>query len=317
METRNAAEHQTRLRRSLRVRRLLPSVEVERIFGSSARGIDRGLGGVTDMTADAMPLWLIFAVTVAIVVAAIEIGHRLGHWMHRRSQDEKESSVSAIAGSILGLSAFMLAFTFGTVSDRYDARKTLVRDDAVAIRTAWQRSDFLAEPDRAEAVTLLRHYVDLRVKFAHASNLESERVKSFLAETRQIQRELWNMAVANARLDMNSDVAALYIDSLNRISEVHATRVAVGIQARVPRDIWLALYCITILGMASMGYQSGIAGSTRSLAAPVLALSFALAFTLIASLDRPDSGILKIAQQPLIDLLGEMTAHPEQLRGAM
>jgi hypothetical protein len=34
--------------------------------------------------------------------------------------------------------------------------------------------------------------------------------------------------------------------------------------------------------------------------------SFALAFALNASLDRPDSGILKVTQQPLIDLADEM-----------
>ena len=36
----------------------------------------------------------------------------------------------------------MLAFTFSIVSDRYDTRKALVRDDAIAIRTAWQRATF-------------------------------------------------------------------------------------------------------------------------------------------------------------------------------
>ena len=48
-----------------------------------------------------------------------------------------------IAGAILALATFMLAFTFGIVADRYDTKKGLVREDANAIRTAWQRSDFL------------------------------------------------------------------------------------------------------------------------------------------------------------------------------
>ena len=68
------------------------------------------------------------------------------------------------------------------------------------------------------------------------------------------------------------------------------------------------LYCITILGMLSVGYQTGIAGSKRSLAWPILAVSFALVFALIASLDRPDSGIMKVPQQPLIDLRDAMEA---------
>ena len=260
------------------------------------------------MRFDAIPIWAVFVATIVVVMVAIEAGYRLGHAVHRRSEDEKESPVSAIAGTILGLAAFMLAFTFGIVSERYAARRALVRDEAVAIRTAWQRSDFLPEADRAEAAALLRDYVDARVAFAQTGSLEPERVKSMLADAQQRQARLWNMAVVNARKDMNSDVAALYIDSLNEVNGMHASRVAVGIQARVPSEIWLALYCITMLGMLSVGYQTGIAGSKRSLAWPILALSFALVFALIAALDRPDSGILKVTQQPLIDLRDAMDA---------
>jgi hypothetical protein len=260
------------------------------------------------MRIDAIPIWAVFAGTLVVVLVAIEAGYLLGRVMHRRSEDEKESPVSAIAGAILGLAAFMLAFTFGIVAERYDARRALVREDAVALRTAWQRSDFLPEPDRAEANTLLRQYVDVRVTFAEEGSLDPARVKSVLTETQRIQDRLWGMAVANARQDMNSDVAALYIESLNEVNGIHASRVAVGIQARVPLEIWLVLYGITILGMASVGYQTGIAGSKRSMARPILALSFALVFALIASLDRPDSGVLKVTQQPLIDLRDAMTA---------
>jgi len=260
------------------------------------------------MRIDSIPIWALFVGTIIIVMLAIEAGYRLGRAAHRRSEDEKESPVSAIAGAILGLAAFMLAFTFGIVSERHDAKKGLLREDANAIRTAWQRADFLPETDRAEAKDLLRQYVDLRVTFAQAVTVEPERVKSLLSETQRIRDRLWNMAVVNARKDMNSDVAALYIESLNEMNAIHAQRVAVAIQARVPIEIWLVLYLITILGMMGGGYQTGIAESKRSMVQPILALSFALVFALIASLDRPDSGVMKVTQQPLIDLRDSMDA---------
>jgi hypothetical protein len=264
------------------------------------------------MHIDAIPIWVLFAATILVVMVAIEVGYRLGHASHKKSEDEKESPVSAIAGAILGLAAFMLAFTFGIVSERHDAKKALVRDDAIAIRTSWQRADFLPEPDRAEAKDLLRQYLDVRLAFARAGSLEPERVKSAMAETQRIQDRLWNMAVVNARKDMNSDVAALYIDSLNEVNGIHASRVAIGIQARVPGEIWVMLYAITILGMVGVGYQTGIAGSKRSMARPILALSFAMVFALIASLDRPDSGVLKVTQQPLVDLQTLMRSTSDQ-----
>ena len=258
------------------------------------------------MRIDVIPIWALVAGTIIILMLAIEAGYLPGRAAHRRSQDEKESPISAIAGAVLGLAAFMLAFTFGIVWERYEVRKGLVLDDAAAIRTAWQRSDFLPETDRAEAKALLQQYLDARVTFAQARRLEPERVKSALPEMQRIQERLWDIAVANARKDMNSDVAAMYIDSLNEVNAIHASRVALGIQERVPGEIWLVLYCITILGMMCMGYQTGIAGSTRSMARPILTLSFSLAFLLIAMLDRPDSGVMKVDQQPLIDLRDSM-----------
>src|SRR3954451_21116491 len=101
-------------------------------------------------TFDLIPIWAIIAITVVVVMLAIELGQRLGKVVRRRSPTEKDSPISALVGSILGLSAFMMAFTFGVVWNRYDAKKTLVREDTSAIRTAWQRSDFLPDADRVE-----------------------------------------------------------------------------------------------------------------------------------------------------------------------
>lgn len=53
-------------------------------------------------------------------------------------------------------------------------------------------------------------------------------------ESTQIQRKLWAMAVTNARIDLNSDIGALYIESVNEIINQQALRVAVGLQARIP-----------------------------------------------------------------------------------
>jgi hypothetical protein len=262
---------------------------------------------------DVVPIWLVFVATFVVVILTIEAGYRVGVHAHRRSEDEKESPVSAIAGAVLGLAAFMLAFAFGIVAERHADKRALVRDEAVAIRTAWQRSDFLPESDRPEAAALMRKYIDDRVRFAQDGDLSAERVARAKAETQRVQDRLWSMAVANARKDMNSDVAALYIDSLNQVNALHAMRVAVALQARVPSEIWIVLYCITILGMVSVGYQTGIAGSRRSAAWPLLAVAFALVFALIGGLDRPDSGILKVTQQPLIDLRDTMTAAAHQV----
>jgi hypothetical protein len=258
------------------------------------------------MNLDFVPIWAMFVGTIAFVLASVEVGYLTGRFAHQRSDDEKESPVSAIAGSVLGLVAFILAFTFSIVYDRYDARKELVRNEANAIATAWMRSDFLPEPDRAEAKGLLREYLRQRLDFTTGKVVGPEEAERLVANAKQIIGRLWEMAVVNARRDMNSDVAALYIDSLNQVNEIGALRVAVALQARIPIAIWFVLFITTSLGMMGVGYQTGIAGSKRSMARPLLAISFALIIALIATLDRPTSGYMRVSQQPQIDLLATM-----------
>lgn len=261
-----------------------------------------------------LPLAAIFLSMVAFIMLAIEVGYRGGRAVHKRSAEEKESPVNAIAGSILGLVAFMLAFTFGLVANRFDERKSLVREEANAIRTAWARSDFLPDADRAQARKWLCDYVDRvlnAIQSIQSGKMPLSQMEQVLAESRATHQKLWDMAVANARKDMNSDVAALYIEALNEMAAVQSDRVMVGLRHRVPPPIWIVLHALTFCGMAAVGYQTGIAGSKRSASRPLLALSFSVVVTLIAALDRPDSPFLKVSQLPLIDLLDQMTGQPK------
>jgi hypothetical protein len=253
------------------------------------------------MILDSIPIWAFFFGTIVIVMGFIEAGYALGRGAHRKSKDEMEGPVSGVSGGVLALTAFILAFTFAIVSGRFDARKELVRDDANAIRTAYFRADFLPEPDLAQSKQLMKVYLDRRVAFAQAGNIGRETALQWYSESEVIHRRLWEIAVANARRDMNSDVAALYIEALNEMFDVHALRVEVGLQARIPVSIWIALFSLTALGMLSVGYHAGIAGSKRSKATLILATSFGLVIAIIASMDRPN-GFIQATQRPLVHL---------------
>jgi hypothetical protein len=261
------------------------------------------------MSMATVSVWGIFLATIIVVVLAIEGGFRLGCQVRQKSaEDEKESPVAAIAAAILTLAGFMLAFTFGIASDRFQDRKTLVREEANAIGTAWLRSDFLPEPDRAETKELLRKYVDLRLDAVQAKDLGQ--IQEGLVESDRIQRQIWDTAVKNARKDMNSDVAALYIESINEFINIQALRVAVALYPQIPEVIWVVLYVLVILGMMSIGFQTAITGSARrSHSVWLLAVSFSVVITLIAVLDRPKSDVILVPQEPLIDLRGKMAAN--------
>jgi hypothetical protein len=256
------------------------------------------------LTIDDIPIWLLFALTTLLVVVAIEVGYRIGKSAHRKSEDEKEAPVSAIAATVLALLAFMLAFTFGIVSDRYDTRRALVREQAVAIRTAYSRSDFLPEPSRDQSKALYNDYIALIIQTG--SSGISANIPAQLSQLRSIQDQLWDIAVEHVRSGDNSDISAMYVESINDMANVLATRVTVALQARMPTGFWVVLYVLVVLGMIAVGYQTAIAASRRSWAMVLMALSFSIVITLIAALDDPERGYLPVSQRPLIDLQSEM-----------
>jgi hypothetical protein len=257
---------------------------------------------------DKIPAGLIFAGTIVIMMLAFEAGFRLAY-SRRRLEKEKETAVSSIMAAILGLTAFMLALTFQMVTDRFEMRKDLVREEANTIGTAYLRTDFLAEPDRARSAALLREYVVLRLEAVQSRN--PDLLRKSLIESARIQRQLWAMAVVNARKDLNSDIGSLYIEVLNRIFDIHALRVSIGWQMRMPTAIWLVLCVLVLFSMIGLGFQTAIAGSRESWAAPILALSFSVVIMLVVSLDRPQSRFIMVSQQPLENLLASMN-EPSQ-----
>jgi hypothetical protein len=262
------------------------------------------------MTMDVLPLWLIFVLTTLLIVAATEGGYLIGKKARSTSADEKESPVGAISGTVLALLAFILAFTFSIVSDRYDTRKALVREQAAAIRTAYERSDFLPESQATEAQVLYIEYIDLLVEAGSEGHLAN--APALITDMEAIQVQLWDMAVANVQAGDNSDISALYVESINEVTNLLGTRIAVSVQARMPIGIWVVLYALIILAMASVGYQAAIAASSRTWAMVLMAMAFSVVIVMIAALDDPARGYLPVSQQPLTDLQAQMSAADGQ-----
>ena len=244
---------------------------------------------------DAIPLWAFFPVTVLLVVAAIEVGYRLGQYRRQQSADEKEAPVGAMSAAALGLLAFFLTFTFGFASSRFDERRHAMLDEVNAIGTCYLRSRLLPTEDGTAVRSLLRQYVHERAE------LTAENIRSTIKHAEEIQHRLWTVAIKVCDQD-RSAVTALFVSSLNNVIDLHTNRVTYGTRSRLPGVLWQALILVTVLSMGVLGYLEGLARSSRSPAILAVVLTFAVVMTLIADLDRPAEGNLRLSPQLMIDL---------------
>lgn len=246
---------------------------------------------------DYLPLWALFITTVLLSLVFIELGFRLGKFRNERSGKEQAAPVGAMVGATLGLLAFTMAFTFGMAASRYDGRKQLVLDEANAVNTTYLRAEMLPQPYRDEIQNMLREYVDIRLEaIAHR-----EKLAAGIARSEELLRLLWKQAVAVAE-KYPSPVNSVFITSLNLVIELHAKRVTAGLRNRIPQTIWFSLYLVAFLAMMAMGYHTGLSGSHRSIATLFQALAFTAVLMLIADLDRPQEGLLKVGQEAMADV---------------
>jgi hypothetical protein len=205
-----------------------------------------------------------------------------------------------VAG-LLGMLGFVLALSFSMAATQHELRKTNVLEEANAIGTAYLRTDLLDRHRAMEMKRLLREYVDVRLDAAEGkTDLSAALVRSV-----EIHGLMWAQAAsaANARPNTNT---ALMIQSINDVIDLHERRVTGAIRNRIPGSVWVALLLITTLTMITMGMYVGSAGQRRLGAVLPVSLAFAALVTLVVDLNRPQSGLITVGQQSMVELRRNM-----------
>jgi hypothetical protein len=250
---------------------------------------------------DSLPIWLVFLLTVMLIVLSVEIGYRAAVHRARKSEKEREAPIDSMVGPTLGLLAFMLAFTFGMASSRYDARKQFVVDEANAIRAADLRAQLIAEPEQSAIRALLREYVDVRMDAV----LRPRDLAQSIQRSEQLHAMLWSHIASRGTEIAPGDRAVLATAFLDIIN-LHTKRLNAVTQNRISSAVWVALYSLAVLAMGMLGYRAGLSGRRSAIAIVVLALAFSAVLQLITDLDRPQQGLVEVSQQTMKDLQGKL-----------
>jgi hypothetical protein len=247
---------------------------------------------------DYLPMWSLIWVFAGLLMLMIEVGYRLGRYRRMRNSQELETPVGTIVAATLGMLGFILAFTFGLAASRFDARRQVVVEEANAIGTTFLRAGLLPDdPSKNAARKLLDEYVDLRIRTVETRNIELS-----LKPVERIQGELWQLGENLGRKYPNSIAVGLFLESLNETIDIHSKRILVSLRNRLPESLWSALFWVTCFTMLGVGYHEGLAKSKRSPSIWIMVLSFCVVLKLIADLDRPQDGDLRVSQEAMLSL---------------
>jgi hypothetical protein len=251
------------------------------------------------------PLEIIFAVSVALIVAASE----LGHWLGVRGGDRASSNISTMEASILGLLALMISFTFAMALSRFDARRDAVLNEANTIGTTALRARLLPRPHSTECLNLLREYVQIRLDITQRTPSPLE-MDAAIARSNAIQESLWQLVKAVSAKDNGLVPTGLFIQTLNDMIDNQEKRLTAG-RNRVPNIVLLALYGITFIAITFTGYAAGLETRRWRPGVYVTGMVAAAVILLIQDLDRPSTGFITVSQQPMIDVAESLAGYSD------
>ncbi len=242
----------------------------------------------------------------ALCFVTLWLAAETGTYFHRRRpglDDAEREDLGVILGAALTLLGLIIGFTFSMAVSRYDLRKNYEEAEANAIGTEYLRAELLPA-DNAERVRgLLRSYVDQRILFY--TTRDPVQLATINSSTAQLQKDLWSAVKVPAAAEPTPN-GALVVSGMNDVLNSQGYTQAAWWN-RIPAGAWILLVAIGGCCNVLFGYYSRRLQG-KDIRFFIMPLIVAVSFFLIADLDSPHGGLIRVRPQNLESVAGSLHA---------
>ncbi|MCG7402994.1 bestrophin-like domain [Caballeronia zhejiangensis] len=240
---------------------------------------------------------IVFLLVLVLLIAAAAIGV----FVLRRIAplgDEERDDLNAVQGATFTLLALLIGFSVSMAVSRYDLRKSLEEAEANAIGTEFARVDLAGPHFREPMRAALIRYTRLRLTEFQTRDTDARRRLD--SEIAALQSELWQQATEVGKAQA-TPIGALVVAGMNDVLNAQDYSEAARIN-HIPHGAWILMIFIAVFGCAVQGY--GAKGKRRvALLVTILPFTVSLSLALIADIDSPRGGIIRVQPQNLTRLL--------------
>ncbi len=239
---------------------------------------------------------VIFILAFFLLWLAAWFGGLKGQRQRDRSE-EARADFGVVLAATMTLLGLIIGFSFSMATGRYDLRKTYEEAEANAIGTEFVRADLLPEPDAMQVRTLLRQYTDLRIRFyLTRSRVDLQQINM---DTAKLQARLWK-AASQPAITAPSPVRSLAVAGMNDVLNSQGYTQAAWWN-RIPVGAWCLMFGIALFSNSLLGF--GARKIDRRLLM-IFPLVVAVSFLLIADIDSPRGGLIRVRPQNLLEFAG-------------
>ena len=244
---------------------------------------------------------LMLVVSFGVFWASALIGSSLRKRKPALGEDYHDEFMFVLGGT-LTLLGLIIAFTFSMAVNRYDQRKNYEEQEANAIGTEYVRSDLLPPEDATKVRALLKSY--LRQRIAEYRTRGAGRLQELGARTANLQAELWS-AVARPASTKPTPINAVLVLGMNEVLNSQSYTQA-SWWNRIPTAAWALVTLISIFCNLLIGYGSH---GKKAFLFVILPIALAIALFLIADIDSPRGGLIRVQPQNLENLAASLPSQ--------
>ncbi len=224
----------------------------------------------------------------------------IGASFRRRKKLPEDVTVAdpgLVLGATLTLLGLIIGFTFSMAISRYEQRKNYEEAEANAIGTEYVRAGLLSAADGQRVRGLLVRYTNQRILFYTARG--EQRLDKVNADTAQLQNDLWSV-VEKAAIAQPSAITALVASGMNDVLNSQGYTQAAWWN-RIPPSAWALMFLIGVCCNLLIGFCIRRTGM-EFIVFVVMTLVVAMSFFLIADIDSPRRGVIRVVPQNLLSL---------------
>ncbi|CAN5393970.1 hypothetical protein BH09BAC3_BH09BAC3_27380 [soil metagenome] len=228
---------------------------------------------------------LLVVVLLLLMLLFIFVGRKVGS----KVTPQPEGHTGTVVSAILGLMAFLLAFTFGMSGSRFDTRRKNIVDEANAIGTAIILADLYPEEQRKAFREDFKVYVEERIHYFENGYVPD-------SEIVQVDHgpKLWNRAAQLSHHPENLLASQKMIPALTDMLSLSTVRL-IGELSRVPDSIVWMLLILAMVSAFYLGYSSSSRPSIDWLVSIGFCVIISLIIFITLDLDRPRRGLIQLS----------------------
>ena len=237
---------------------------------------------------------------LALAFVTLWLSAKLGATLRRRRHPEEveREDFDVIVAGTMTLLALIIGFSFSMASSRYRSTQEPrgVRGRAQSVRSTSGQT-FCPPDDAAKARSLLRNYLDQRISFYETRN--DRQLRQIAATTAQLEAALWSTVRVPAEAQP-TPVITTAVTGMNDVLNSKGHTQAAWLN-RIPIAAWGLMTAIAICCNLLVGYGAH-RGEAKAMLLLVLPLVVSISFALIANIDSPRGGIVRVHPQNLTSL---------------